>query len=88
VLALYAVLESAEMMLPYWHTLDPTARARGQKMFHALDRLHHRLRADFRDKVAPARVVTVSGARHYIFLTHPGEVTHHMLEFLLPSSRL
>ncbi len=81
-LALYAIVESAEAMLPYWHALDPTARARGEKMFEALQRLHTRLRADFSEKVERARVVRIHGARHYMFLTHPGEVTHAMLEFL------
>jgi non-heme chloroperoxidase len=82
VLALYAVLDSPEAMLPYWHTLDPTSRARGQKMFDALQRVHIRLRADFAEKVERARVIRIHGARHYIFLTHPAEVTHTMLEFL------
>jgi non-heme chloroperoxidase len=86
VLALYAVLDSPEAMLPYWHALDSTARARGQKMFEALTRLHVRLRADFSERVASARVVRIHGARHYIFLTHPAEVTHAMLEFLSASS--
>ena len=82
VLALYAVLDSPEAMLPYWHELDSTARARGQKMFEALTRLHGRLRADFSERVEGARAVRIHGARHYIFLTHPAEVTHAMLEFL------
>jgi pimeloyl-ACP methyl ester carboxylesterase len=81
-LALYAVLDSPEAMLPYWHELDPTSRARGQKMFEALTRLHDRLRADFSARVEGARVIRIHGARHYIFLTHPAEVTHAMLEFL------
>jgi pimeloyl-ACP methyl ester carboxylesterase len=85
VLALYAILDSPEAMLPYWHALDPTARARGQKMFQALTRLHVRLRADFSQKVESARAVRIHGARHYIFLTHPAEVTHAMLEFLADS---
>lgn len=85
VLALYAVPGSAEVMFPYWQTLDPTSRARCEKMFLALERVHSRLRSDFRDQVERARVVIVPGARHYIFLTHPGEVTHAMLDFLLPA---
>jgi len=85
VLALYAVPGSAEVMYPYWQELDPTARARGQKAFRAVEGLHDRLREDFRSKVDNLRVVIVAGARHYIFLTHPGEVTHAMLEFLLVS---
>lgn len=85
VLALYAIIDSPEAMLPYWATLGATSRARGQKMFEALTRLHVRLRADFNEKVQPARVVRIHGARHYIFLTHPAEVTHTMLEFLSAS---
>jgi hypothetical protein len=58
-LALYAVPGSTEVLLPYWQALDPTARARGQKMFEALSRLHSRFRDQFRDEVPRARVVTV-----------------------------
>lgn len=82
VLSLYAIPGSAEVMYPYWQELDPTSRARGQKAFEALERLHTRLREDFRDRVERARIVLIPGARHYLFLTHPGEVTHAMLEFL------
>ena len=86
VLALYAILDSPEAMLPYWDTLDATARARGQKMFDTVTRLHNRLLTDFSDRVKQVRVVRIHGARHYIFLTHPAEVTHAMLEFLSVSS--
>jgi len=81
-LALYAVPGSAEVLYPWWATLDPTARAKGQKSFEALDRLQTRLRDRFRDQVPRVRVVIIPGARHYLFLTHSGEVTHQMLEFL------
>jgi pimeloyl-ACP methyl ester carboxylesterase len=84
-LALYAIPGSAEVMYPWWQTLDPTARARGQKSFEAVSRLHSRLRDQFRDEVRRARVVIIPGARHYIFLTDTGEVTHAMLEFLTAS---
>ena len=85
VLALYAVPGSAEAMFPYWESLDPAARARAKKSFEAVSRLHAGFRAQFRDQVARSRVVTIPGARHYIFLTDPGEATHAMLEFLRPA---
>jgi non-heme chloroperoxidase len=81
-LALYAAPGSPEVMLPYWQALDPTSRARAQKTYNALSRLHSRLRDQFRDQVPDSRVVIVPGARHYIFLTHAGETTHAMREFL------
>jgi len=81
-LALYAVPGSAEAMHPYWHALDPTSRARAQKTFDALARVHARLRDQFREQVVNSRIVTIPGARHYIFLTDPGETTHAMREFL------
>jgi len=84
-LALYAVPGSADVLYPWWQTLDASARARGQKSFEALSRLHSRLRGQFRDEVPRARVVIIPGARHYIFLTNTGEVTHAMLEFLTAS---
>ncbi len=82
VLAIYAVPGSAEVMLPYWQTLDASGRDRAQKMYLAISSVLARLGTEFVEKVAHARVVKVPGARHYIFLTHPGEATHAMLEFL------
>ncbi|MFL5447450.1 MAG: alpha/beta fold hydrolase [Gemmatimonadales bacterium] len=84
-LALYAVPGSAEVFYPWWQTLDPTARARGQKSFEAVTRVTSRLRDEFRDRVPNVRVVIIPGARHYLFLTDSGEVTHAMLEFLTSS---
>ena len=84
-LAIYAVPGSAEVMLPFWQTLDPTSRARGHKMFRAIESVLARLQSEFRDQVPNARSMVIPGGRHYIFLTHPGEVTHAMLEFFLSS---
>jgi pimeloyl-ACP methyl ester carboxylesterase len=81
-LALYAVPGSAEVLYPWWQTLDPTARAKGQKSFEAVARLTSRLRDQFRDEVPQVRVVLIPGARHYLFLTDSGEVINAMLEFL------
>jgi non-heme chloroperoxidase len=83
-LAIYALLLSTEGMFPYWATLDSTARARARTVFNAVTTLQERLRTQFREAVPHARVVFIPGARHYVFLTHPGEVEHAMLEFLLP----
>ena len=85
VLAIYAVPGAAEVMVPWWQTLDVSGRDRARKMYRAIDAVLVRLRDDFRDRVGSARVAIVPGARHYVYLTHPGEVTHAMLEFLRSS---
>jgi non-heme chloroperoxidase len=82
-LAIYAQLPSTEGMFPFWATLDSTARAAAEMSFNAVTTLQERLRAQFREAVPHARVVYIPGARHYVFLTHPGEVEHAMLELLL-----
>lgn len=83
-LAIYAVPGSAETMLPYWATLDRAGRAQGKRSYAGVTALLGRLRAQFRADVPGARVVVIPGARHYVFLTHPGETEHAMLDFLLP----
>lgn len=85
-LALYAVPSSPEAMFPFWAALDSTGRARDAQVFAAVTGIHARLRARFRRDVPQARVVEIHGARHYVFLTHPAEAEHAMLEFLLPAS--
>ena len=83
-LAIYAPLASAEAMFPYWATLDSAGRAQGEQSFAAVTALHGRLRPQFQLAVPQARVVSIPGARHYVFLTDPAETEHAMLEFLLP----
>jgi pimeloyl-ACP methyl ester carboxylesterase len=83
VLAVYAVPGSAEVMFPFWQSLDATARARCQKMFQAIESVQARLSREFRERVPDVRAVVIPGGRHYVFLTDPGEVTHAMLEFLM-----
>lgn len=85
VLALYADAETASVAYPYWNSMDVTGRARLQKAF-AMDR---RVKADhiaqFTREVVPSRVVLIPGGRHYLFLTHPGEVAHEIRQFLAGS---
>jgi pimeloyl-ACP methyl ester carboxylesterase len=83
VLAIYAVAGSAAVMYPFWNALDPTTRARGQKSFEAISGHFARQEERFRDEVSDIRIREIPGARHYVFLTHPGEVRHEMLDFLL-----
>lgn len=85
VLAIYAVPGSALVMFPFWSTLDPTMRARAQKSYAAISSAWAGQIDRFRREVKHVRVREIPGARHYVFLTHPGDVRHEILDFLLAS---
>jgi pimeloyl-ACP methyl ester carboxylesterase len=82
-LALYAAPTSAEVMYPSWYAFDQAARKQGQTVYAAVSAEHAVQRARFKREVAGSRQVIITGARHYLFLTHPGEVAHEILSFML-----
>jgi non-heme chloroperoxidase len=82
VLALWALPRSVEDWYPYWGSLDSLGRSRLQLSFDdqiVVRRAHWQT---FREKVPGARVVSLVGARHYIFLSHPRQVADAMRTFL------
>ena len=82
-LAIYAVPGSAPVMFPFWNALDATGRARAQRHFETISAAWRKQIERFRAEVEHIRIREIPGARHYVFLTHPGEVRHEMLNFLL-----
>lgn len=86
VLAIYAVPGSAPVMFPFWNALDPTGRARAQRHYETISTAWRKQIERFRVEVEHIRIREIPGARHYVFLTHPGEVRHEMLDFLLGDS--
>jgi hypothetical protein len=64
--------------------MDATARARAQKKYAVISQAWRGQIERFRREVEHARVREIPGGRHYVFLTHSGEVRHEMLDFLLP----
>lgn len=82
-LAIYATPTSAEVMYPSWYAFDDSSRAQGQRVYSAVSAEHAFQRARFHREVAGSRQVIIPGARHYVFLTHPGEVANEMLSFML-----
>jgi len=82
-LAIYAKPSSAEVMYPSWYAFDDSARQRGRTVYAAVAAEHELQRARFKREVAGSRQVIITGARHYVFLTHPGEVAHEVLSFML-----
>ena len=81
-LALYAAPTSAEVMYPSWYAFDQAERERGQTVYSAVSAEHAVQRARFQREVSNSRQVIITGARHYLFLTHPGEVVHEILSFM------
>ena len=82
-LAIYATPTSAEVMYPSWYAFDDSARQRGRMVYAAVSAEHQLQRARFKREVVGSRQVIIPGARHYVFLTHPGEVAHEILSFML-----
>lgn len=84
-LAIYATPTSAAVMFPSWYAFDDSARQQGQRVYTAVAAEHAFQRAQFKREVAGSRQIIITGARHYLFLTHPGEVANEILNFMLGS---
>jgi len=84
-LAIYATPTSAEVMYPSWYAFDDSARQQGRKVYAAVAAEHALQRARFKREVIGSRQIIITGARHYLFLTHPGEVANEILNFMLGS---
>ena len=82
VLAFWAAPRSVKDWYPYWGSLTSPERARIQTSFEDQSAVRGEQLQEFREQVHGARVVRVSGARHYLFLTHPRQVADMMREFL------
>jgi pimeloyl-ACP methyl ester carboxylesterase len=84
-LAIYARPTSPEVMYPSWYGFDNNARQQARKVYTATSAEREFQRARFMREVAGSRQIIIMGARHYLFLTHPGEVANEILGFMLGS---
>lgn len=82
-LAIYAVPGSAPVMFPFWNSLDASTRAKARKSYAVISSAWRTQISRFRHEVEHVRIREIPGARHYLFLTHAGEVQHEILDFLL-----
>jgi pimeloyl-ACP methyl ester carboxylesterase len=82
VLALWATPGRVEDQYPYWASLDSTARARLLMLFEQQESVRRKQLQQFRQQVPNAKLVTVPGGRHYLFLSHPREISTAIYEFL------
>ena len=70
-----------EVIHPFWPQLDPGERGYARQLAEIRREVEASLRATFARTAPTRRTITIDGAGPYPFLTHPGEVTHHVLEF-------
>lgn len=82
VLVLWASPRLIADQYPYWRSLDAASRARVQTSFAAQQAIRSAHLAEFRREMPQAHFVMVAGARHYVFLSHPRQVTDAMNAFL------
>ena len=82
-LAIYAVAENPQVMFPFWNSLSSAGQARARKNYTVISDAWRRQIERFRREVSHVRMREIPGGRHYVFLTHSGEVRHEMLDFLL-----
>ncbi len=76
---------SVEVQYPYWQDLDQGERATARQLAEIQAEIEGPLRASFVKTVPALTTVAINGARRYVFLTHPGEVTQELLTFVKAS---
>jgi non-heme chloroperoxidase len=81
-LAIYAVVDSARQLFPLWTTLDAASRAAARHFTATLQTWAAAERARLRRDLPAVQVRELHGANHYVFSSHPSEVTQAMRAFL------
>ena len=85
VLALWAAPRSVEDQYPYFTSLNAREGARLQDSFVAQESVRGEHLTAFQVALPGARVIKVTGGRHYLFLSHPQQVADAMRTFLASS---
>jgi non-heme chloroperoxidase len=81
-LAIYAVVDSAPQVFPSWTTLDSADRVAARHFTAILQAWAARERKRLRRELPTAQVRELHGANHYVFSSHPREVTRAMRDLL------
>ena len=85
-LAIYAIVDSAPQVFPNWPRLNSGDRAAALRFTTTLQKWAVGERARLRRELPSARVLELHGANHYVFDSHPAEVTRAMRAFLDPAA--
>ena len=83
-LVIDAVIDSAPQVFPDWAALDSSRRNRARRFTAALQAWAVAGRARVRRELPGAELLELHGANHYVFSSHPAEVTQAMRAFLAP----
>jgi non-heme chloroperoxidase len=81
-LVIDAVVDSARQVFPLWARLDSAQRAAAGRFTTLLRQWAATERARVARELPAARVVELHGANHYVFASHPREVSEAMRAFL------
>jgi len=81
-LAIYGVPATVQEKYPWYERTEPEGQRRAERRFAVEDAALAHQRARFGREVPGGRVVEIAGGRHYVFLTHPGEVEREIRAFV------
>jgi non-heme chloroperoxidase len=81
-LSIYAIYSSASQMYAYYTTLDAENKKRAETSFAIWDKYAKGQREAFQNKVLKGTVKGITGANHYVFISHPVETEKFIREFL------
>lgn len=90
VLAIYAAPRTVQEKYPWYDEMSPQEKQAAEARFELERDLLERERIRFRNEMRRgiSNVVTIPGARHYVFLTHDREVETYIRRFLQSPRRL
>jgi non-heme chloroperoxidase len=86
VLAIYGVVDSAPQVFPNWATVDAAGRSAALHFTAILQRWAAAERTRLRRELPSAQVLELHGANHYVFDSHPAEVSRAMRTLLDPAA--
>src|SRR5262249_18179411 len=78
VLAIYALVDPVQQLFPNWAGLDSAGRAAASRFTATLQKWALGERSRLRRELPHAQVLELHGANHYVFDSHPVEVTRAM----------
>ena len=85
-LVINAVIDSVQQVFPSWATLDATHRGVALRFTAALADVGGRRAGPGPARTAPAQVLELHGANHYVFDSHSAEVIRSMRTFFASDS--